>query len=74
MLYVAQREDGNRLGFAADIDPEYALGVSAAVATGVELLCYRCSVDVGAIRLEDAIAIDLPTALPACKTMTSHME
>ena len=64
MLYVAQRPDANRLAFASDLDPEYARGVRAAASAGVESWCYRCHVDLGKVRLEDEIPVELPATVP----------
>ncbi len=60
MLYVAQRADGQRLRFAADIDPGYAAAAVQARAAGVESICYRCRVNVDEVHLADAIPIDWP--------------
>lgn len=60
MLYVAQRPDAEHLTFAADIDRVYTHSVGLALATGVEMLCYRCSVDIDAVGLTEAIPITAP--------------
>jgi sugar fermentation stimulation protein A len=65
MLYIAQRQDGDRLAFASDLDPVYGRSVRAAVAAGVESLCYRCRVDVEEVRIEEMIPVELPTEAPA---------
>lgn len=44
ILYLAQRNDGCGFAIASDIDPAYAEAHRAAVARGVEALCYRCHV------------------------------
>lgn len=60
MLYVTQRSDAERLTFAADIDYVYSRAVRVALEAGVELLCYRCHVDLTQIRLADPIPITAP--------------
>lgn len=60
MLYVVQRPDAERFAFADDIDRVYARSAAFALATGVEMLCYRCSVGIDAVRLTDAIPITAP--------------
>ena len=44
MLYVIQREDGDRFSLAADIDPAYASAFALARATGVEAYAIRCHI------------------------------
>ena len=51
MLYVVQRADCDRLGFAADIDPAYAAAAAEAWQAGVEAVCYACEVSPGEIRI-----------------------
>jgi sugar fermentation stimulation protein A len=60
MLYVAQRSDGGRFRFAADIDPDYAAAAREAMTAGVESICYRCRVDRDGVHLADAIPIEWP--------------
>ncbi len=42
MLYLVQREDCTSFSIAKDIDPIYAKTLHAAVAAGVDILCYSC--------------------------------
>ncbi|MBC7951087.1 MAG: DNA/RNA nuclease SfsA [Rhodospirillaceae bacterium] len=42
MLYLVQREDCVGFRPAADIDPTYAAGLTAAMGDGVEAICYTC--------------------------------
>lgn len=63
MLYVVQRVDADRLAFAGEIDRVYADSVCMAQAAGVEMYCYRCSVDTDGIALTDAIPITAPALL-----------
>jgi sugar fermentation stimulation protein A len=48
IFYVGQRSDVDRFAVAGDIDPAYAKAHRAAVAAGVEVLGYRCTLDVEA--------------------------
>ena len=59
MLYMMQRGDAAQFAIAADIDPGYAVALEAAMAAGVEALCYRCRV------APDEIVIDGPVAIRA---------
>lgn len=44
MLYLVQRDDAQELALARDIDPAYGEAFDAAVAAGVEVTAYRCTV------------------------------
>ncbi|MAN78827.1 MAG: DNA/RNA nuclease SfsA [Magnetovibrio sp.] len=57
MLYLVQREDGNRFEVAGDIDPAYADGLEEARMKGVEVLCYRCKVTPKDISLSSPVPI-----------------
>lgn len=57
MVYLAQRDDGDHFAVAADIDPAYAEALQAAMAVGVEALCYRCRVSLNGIEVRDRIRI-----------------
>jgi sugar fermentation stimulation protein A len=50
-LFVIQRTDCDRFAACADLDPAYAVGLLAAAAGGVEVLCYGCDISVGDIRI-----------------------
>lgn len=65
MLFVVQRRDTDRLRFAEDIDPAYAIGVATAAAAGVEMLCYRWVMDTAGGRLDRALPIEMPIATGA---------
>ena len=59
MLYMMQRRDADMFAIAADIDPNYAEALAAAMKAGVEALSYRCRV------APDEIVIDGPVAIVA---------
>ena len=59
MMYLVQREDGDRFTIAADIDPAYAEGLKTARAAGVEVLCYRCRVRPDEIVLTEPVPVRL---------------
>ena len=42
MVYLIQREDGESLSFAADLDPNYAQAFEEATKRGVEAIAYEC--------------------------------
>lgn len=44
MLYLIQRDDGQAFSLCRDIDPAYGKAFDKAVAAGVEMLAYSCSV------------------------------
>ncbi len=52
MFYLVQRADCSRLEVAADIDPAYDKALRAALAQGVEALCYNCALSPTAIELD----------------------
>jgi sugar fermentation stimulation protein A len=51
MLFVIQRTDCDAFSTAADLDPAYAAGLTAAAAAGVEVLCYDCDLSEQEIRI-----------------------
>ena len=55
MLYVVQRDDCDRMGLAADLDPVYAAAFVQARALGVEPLVYRARLDRKRISLGRAL-------------------
>ena len=57
MLYCVQRDDCDRFDLAADLDPAYAEAFERAVAQGVEVLVFRCTLDTTRISLERAIPL-----------------
>jgi sugar fermentation stimulation protein A len=52
MLFVVQRGDCDRFRTAEDFDPAYHAGLKVALAAGVEVLVYGCTVTVEAIRID----------------------
>ncbi|NKB51377.1 MAG: DNA/RNA nuclease SfsA [Rhizobiaceae bacterium] len=57
MLYVIQREDGDRFALARDMDPQYVMAYENATANGVEALAIRCKVSTQQIVACDPIPI-----------------
>jgi sugar fermentation stimulation protein A len=60
MLYLVQRDDGERLSFARDIDPGYAQAFDAAIAQGVEAFAIQCKINPEEIIADKMIEIDEP--------------
>ncbi len=58
MLYLVQRTDCARFRLAADLDPAYARGFRAALATGVEALCRATRIDRTGVSLGPALPVD----------------
>ncbi len=57
MFFLVQRGDCERLEIAGDIDPDYQSAFIAALADGVEAICYDCDVDPEAIELNRSLAL-----------------
>ncbi|MBS0235689.1 MAG: DNA/RNA nuclease SfsA [Proteobacteria bacterium] len=57
MVFLVQRSDAERFKLAADIDPAYAAAFQTAAASGVEMLCYRCTLSPAEIAVEKRIEI-----------------
>ncbi len=57
MFFLVQRGDCERLEIAGDIDPDYQLAFNAALANGVEAICYDCDVAPEAIELNRGLAL-----------------
>lgn len=57
MLYLVQYPGSERLTFAADIDPTYALAFRRAAARGVEAIAYVCRVDPTMIEVSHRIPL-----------------
>ena len=60
MVYLVQRNDCRSFTVAGDIDPAYATGLEAAMAAGVEAVCYGCDVAPDAITIGQPLTVDLP--------------
>jgi sugar fermentation stimulation protein A len=58
MLYIVQRADCDRFRLADDIDPAYARAFKAALAGGVEALCYDCTVTCHSIGIARRLPIE----------------
>ncbi|MFK7945354.1 MAG: DNA/RNA nuclease SfsA [Paracoccaceae bacterium] len=57
MVFCIQRSDCEQFTLAGDIDPAYLKAYRRALARGVEVLAYRCTLDTTRIRLERAVSI-----------------
>ncbi len=57
IFYLIQRSDAKRFKPAAQIDPNYAEGLQAAVVAGVEALAYDVIIDLEQIRLNRRLSI-----------------
>ncbi|MEM9278008.1 MAG: DNA/RNA nuclease SfsA [Pseudomonadota bacterium] len=60
MLYIIQRNDGDRMKFSGDLDPGYVDAFKCAHQAGVEAIALRCNVTPGSIDAIDIIPIDIP--------------
>ncbi|MFQ5468194.1 MAG: DNA/RNA nuclease SfsA, partial [Kiloniellaceae bacterium] len=59
MFFLIQRADCTRLEIAGDIDPVYDAALHTAIARGVEVLCYSCTVNANAIELHGRLPVAL---------------
>jgi sugar fermentation stimulation protein A len=55
MLFVIQRTDCDAFSACAELDPAYAKGLTAAAASGVEVLAYACEITTEAVRMAGAV-------------------
>ena len=60
MLYVIQIPSADRFAIARDIDPAYGAAFDLARKAGVEMLAWRCSVDLAGIRIATPVPIVEP--------------
>jgi sugar fermentation stimulation protein A len=59
MVYLVQRQDGDAFTIAADIDPDYKAALDKAMAAGVEILCYQCTLDTKKIEISKSLKLAL---------------
>jgi sugar fermentation stimulation protein A len=57
MLYVLQIPSADRFAIARDIDPAYAAAFDQARKAGVEMLAWRCSVNLGGIQIAAPVPV-----------------
>jgi sugar fermentation stimulation protein A len=57
LLFVIQIPSATRFAIAGDIDPGYATAFKEAGAKGVEILAWRCDIEVGGIRIAAPVPI-----------------
>lgn len=61
LLFLVQRTDCTAAGIAADIDPNYAAGLTHAVAAGVEVMALGCAISpVAGITVARSLPVRLP--------------
>ncbi len=60
MVYLVQRDDADKLSLARDMDPYYAERFDAAIARGVEALCYDCTLSNEEITVNRRLVINEP--------------
>ncbi len=58
MLYVVQRNDGDRFRLSRDLDPNYGKAFDRARKTGVEAIAIRCDVQTDGIDAVDLIKLE----------------
>ncbi len=57
MFYLVQRDDSTQFKIAADIDPTYADALKKARSSGVEILCYDCTLSAEEIKIHKPVQI-----------------
>ena len=62
MLFLVQRADCAAFALAADLDPAYARAFEAALAAGVETLCYGCVITLEGIEIAGPVRFAGPRA------------
>lgn len=59
LLFLVQRQDCSKLTIAGDIDPQYAAGLKAALAAGIEVIGLTCDIAPTGISLANPITLVL---------------
>jgi len=59
MLFLVQRQDCNSFSIAGDIDAIYHTNLLKALASGVEVLCYQCRVNLKEINISGPLELEL---------------
>lgn len=59
MMYLVQRQDGDAFTIAGDIDPDYKAGLDIAIETGVEVLCYQCTLNTKGVEVSNPLKLAL---------------
>lgn len=67
MLFVAQRDDGDRFVTADDLDPAYGAALRRAEAAGVEVMAWACRM------APDEIAVERPLERPLERSLKSSL-
>ena len=57
MVYLVQREDGESMSFAVDLDPNYAQAFEDATNRGVEAIAYECHLTTEEITVTKSLPI-----------------
>tara|TARA_B100000676_G_C18008567_1_gene805239 strand:+ start:865 stop:1575 length:711 start_codon:yes stop_codon:yes gene_type:complete len=57
MFYLVQRQDSDIFTIAADIDPAYKAAIDEAMNVGVEILCYRCTLNTKKIEISESLKL-----------------
>lgn len=60
MLYIIQRNDGDRMRLAEDLDPNYVKAFRLAISAGIEAYAIACNVSPTSIDAVHPVTIDLP--------------
>lgn len=58
MMYLIQRDDVDSFTIAEDIDPDYADALRKALKSGLEILCYDCSISPEEIIVNRPVSVD----------------
>lgn len=59
MFFLVQRGDCDHFTVAEDIDPAYASALRAAIAAGVDVVCYDCRIDLEGIEVASPLPVSL---------------